>query len=73
MAELWGLPEILHWWLPNDEGYPAIIRSIRSFIEDRTLKSGEQAKTEDVRNMRAIFSKLSLDESIKDDLENINK
>ncbi|KAL9033734.1 MAG: hypothetical protein Q9214_007370, partial [Letrouitia sp. 1 TL-2023] len=72
MAELWGLPEILHWWLPDDEGYPAIIRSIRSFIEERTLKSSEQAKTEDVRNMKAIFSKLTLDEGTKDDLKTNN-
>ena len=36
MAELWGLPEIRHWWLPLDEGFPAIIQNIRNFMEDRT-------------------------------------
>ena len=59
MAELWGLPELRHWWLPNDEGYPPIVRSIRAFIEDRT-QPRPQAQSEDVRNMRAIFSKMSI-------------
>ena len=59
MAELWGLPELRHWWLPNDEGYPPIVRSIRAFIEDRTQPRA-QAQSEDVRNMRAIFSKMSI-------------
>ena len=59
MAEFWGLPELRHWWLPNDEGYPPIVRSIRAFIEDRAQPRA-QAQSEDVRNMRAIFSKMSI-------------
>ena len=59
MAELWGLPELRHWWLPNDEGYPPIVRSIRAFIEDRT-QPHPQPQSEDVRNMKAIFSKMSI-------------
>ena len=58
MAELWGLPELLQWWLPNDEGYPPIVRSIRSFIEDRPHHL--QPQGEDMRNMKAIFSKMSI-------------
>lgn len=66
MAEIWNIPELPHWWLPNDEGYPPIIRSIRTFVEERTLKPSNQAN-EDVRNMRGIFSKMSIfDESPKD-------
>ena len=53
MAELWGLPELRHWWLPNDEGYPPIVRSIRAFIEDRTQPRA-QAQSEELRNIRAI-------------------
>ena len=59
MAQLWCLTELRHWWLPNDEGYPPIVRSIRAFIEDRTQPRA-QAQSEDVRNMRAIFSKMSI-------------
>ena len=65
MAELWGIPDIRHWWLPNEEGYLPIIRSIRSFIEERTLKPGNQPQTEDLRNMKAIFSKLSINDNEK--------
>lgn len=66
MAEIWNIPELHDWWLPNDEDYPPIIRSIRTFVEERTLKPSNQAN-EDVRNMRGIFSKMSIfDESPKD-------
>lgn len=63
MAELWQIPEINHWWLPNDEGYPAIIRSIRSFIEERQAKvqPGDHL-SEDLQSMKAIFSKLNIDD-----------
>ncbi|KAL8776857.1 MAG: hypothetical protein Q9213_008106 [Squamulea squamosa] len=51
LANLWGLPELRHWWLPNEEGYPSIIRSIRAFIDDRTPNAGNQSKAEeDVRD-----------------------
>lgn len=58
MAELWCLPELLHWWLPNDEGYPAIVPSIRTFIEDHPHHF--QPQSEDMRNMEAIFSTMKL-------------
>ncbi|KAL9015879.1 MAG: hypothetical protein Q9185_006750 [Variospora sp. 1 TL-2023] len=59
MAALWGTTEILHWWLPNDEGYPPIVRSIHSFSEDRTTKPGSQS-TEDLRSMKGLFDKLDI-------------
>ena len=62
MAELWQIPSIQHWWLDNDEGYPPIIRSIRSFIEQRTTAPRDHSG-EDVRDMKAIFSKMTLEES----------
>lgn len=65
LAQLWGLPEISHWWLPKDEGYPAIVRSIRAFMEDRSFHANSQAKSEDVRTLKAIFSKLSVDDDHK--------
>ncbi len=37
MSTLWGIPEVKQWWLPHNEGYPPIIRSIRSFIDDRLI------------------------------------
>lgn len=64
LAQLWDLPQISHWWLPNDEGYPAIVRSIRAFMEDRSLHANSQAKSEDVRTLKAIFSKLSVEDDL---------
>jgi hypothetical protein len=36
MADLFRDRSCMHWWLPNDENYPPIIRSIRKFVEERT-------------------------------------
>ena len=59
MADLFQDRSCMHWWLPNDEHYPPIVRSIRKFVEERT----SQAKTEpaeDLRDMKAIFASLKL-------------
>ncbi|PMD50290.1 uncharacterized protein K444DRAFT_547199 [Hyaloscypha bicolor E] len=63
MADLFRDRSCMHWWLPNDEDYPPIIRSIRNFVEERT----SEAKTlpaEDLRDMKAIFASLKLDDGI---------
>jgi hypothetical protein len=51
----------MHWWLPNDESYPPIIRSIRKFVEERTSDARDDP-TEDLRDMKAIFAQLKLDD-----------
>ena len=62
MAELWGIPEVRSWWLPESEGYSPIIRNVRSIIENRTPQNLDPRKTEDVRNMKAIFAKMSVND-----------
>lgn len=62
MAVLWGVPDIRHWWLPNDEGYSPIIRTIRSFTEDRTPQPAGQP-TEAVRTMKGLFNNLNFGDS----------
>ena len=64
MAENWSMPSIHQWWLPDDIGYPPIIRAIRAFIEERTTRPRNQ-EGEDVRSMKAMFSKLNFDDSPK--------
>jgi hypothetical protein len=49
----------MHWWLPNDEDYPPIIRSIRKFVEERT-SAATSVPGEDLRDMKAIFASLNL-------------
>ena len=60
MADLFRDRSCMHWWLPNDEGYPPIIRSIRKFVEERTAPA-KDLPSKDLRDMKAIFSLLNLD------------
>jgi hypothetical protein len=71
MAEMWREPDVNHWWLPNEEGFTPLLRDIRAFIKERTVAYEESKGDElrdDVRDMKAIFSKLSIDESPKSSL-----
>ena len=61
MADLFRDRSCMHWWLPNDEDYPPIIRSIRNFVEERTSKA-KNLPAEDLRDMKAIFASLKLDD-----------
>ena len=59
MAELFRDNSCMHWWLPNDELYHPIIRSIRKFVEDRT-SSPKNAESKDVQDMKAVFSAMDI-------------
>lgn len=61
MTEDWGV-DVTKWWLPNDEGCPPIIRSIKDFIQERTTAPKDQT-SEDLRDMKGLFSSLSLADS----------
>jgi hypothetical protein len=53
----------MHWWLPNDELFYPLIRSIRNFVDDRT-STPKNVESKDVQDMKVVFSALSLsDES----------
>ncbi|KAJ4334441.1 hypothetical protein N0V87_006875 [Didymella glomerata] len=61
MLEAWGL-EASDWWLPNDEGCPPIIRTIKDFIRERSTAPKDQV-SEDLKEMRGIFSSLNISDS----------
>lgn len=65
MAELWQKPELNHWWLPNDEGYPDIVREVRALTEERTNNPQDDFR-ESVRDMKTLFWKITLDDSESD-------
>ncbi|RDL33609.1 uncharacterized protein BP5553_07977 [Venustampulla echinocandica] len=65
MADLFGDRSCMHWWLPNEERYPPIIRSIRKFVEERSSPA-KDVSSEDLRDMKAIFATMKLDEGIAD-------
>ena len=61
MAQLWSDPDIVHWWLPNDEGLPDIVRAVREWTSERAPPPGGQnGKSEDVKDMKSIFSKITM-------------
>lgn len=60
MSDLWG-EDVTHWWLPNDEGYPDIIRTIRDFIQYRAGEPTDAAGA-DVRDMSGIFREMNVRE-----------
>jgi hypothetical protein len=62
LAAIWQVPEINHWWLPNDEGYLDLIREIRAMTDERTNNPRDQFR-EDVRDMKAVLGKLKLDDT----------
>ncbi|KAL2793560.1 hypothetical protein BJX66DRAFT_223065 [Aspergillus keveii] len=62
LAALWQLPELNHWWLPDDEAYPTIIRQVREMTEERTNNPRDDFR-ESVRDMKAVFGKLNLDDT----------
>ena len=65
MAEMWHLPEVKSWWLPNGERFHPILQSIRAFTEERASRPQDD-KAEDLRDMKAIFSKLNISDSPQD-------
>ena len=65
MAELWGIPEINEWWLPDEGICPPVVRGVRSFMGNRLPHTEGESRSEDQRNIKGIFSQLSLHESLK--------
>ncbi|CAG8949255.1 hypothetical protein HYFRA_00004880 [Hymenoscyphus fraxineus] len=65
MAGLFHDESCMRWWLPNDEGYPTIIRSIRKFVEERS-SAPKDLPAEDLRDMKSIFASMNLEDKEAD-------
>ncbi|OQE32035.1 hypothetical protein PENSTE_c001G08463 [Penicillium steckii] len=61
LGAIWQLPELAHWWLPNDEGYYEIIREIRALSAERMSQPRDDFR-ENVRDMKSLFWKLNVDD-----------
>ncbi|RAK99141.1 Zn(II)2Cys6 transcription factor [Aspergillus ibericus CBS 121593] len=62
LAALWQKPEINGWWLPDEEGYPSIIREVRAMTEERTSHPRDNFR-EDVSHMKTLFWNITLDDT----------
>ncbi|GKZ56145.1 hypothetical protein AnigIFM50267_001675 [Aspergillus niger] len=62
LAASWQKPEVNRWWLPDDEGYPSIIREVRAMTEERTSHPRDNFG-EDVSHMKTLFWNISLDDT----------
>ncbi|KAK4938487.1 hypothetical protein LTR66_015091 [Elasticomyces elasticus] len=67
MAQLWALPEVEDWWLPNNEGKLAILDQIRSVVQERheqalqqIQQTGRDDGRTDLRELKGIFEKLNI-------------
>ncbi|WPV27842.1 hypothetical protein CLAFUW7_07738 [Fulvia fulva] len=60
MSVLWGI-DATEWWLPNNEGYLASIRTIRDFVHYRATKPSDAFAT-GIRDMNGIFRTLHIEE-----------
>ncbi|USW54699.1 Putative zn(2)-C6 fungal-type DNA-binding domain, fungal transcription factor [Septoria linicola] len=70
MSGIWS-EDVARWWLPNDEGYPATIRTIREFVEYRATRPTD-AWTTGISNMSGIFRGLNLEEyGFSDDMKSV--
>ncbi|KAF7546511.1 hypothetical protein G7Z17_g8396 [Cylindrodendrum hubeiense] len=61
MAEMFRDPSCSQWWLPNGERFSPVLQSIRSFADERNA-AAVTAQQENLREVRHIFAKLSMNE-----------
>lgn len=59
MAELFRDQSCVRWWLPNDEGFSPILKSIRTLADERN-ETAVSAQTENLREIRHVFSRMQL-------------
>jgi hypothetical protein len=62
MAEIFQMPEINHWWLPNYEGCPNVLREMRAMVDER-INNARDNFQEGVRDLKYFFEKFSIDDS----------
>ena len=62
MADIWKMPELNHWWLPESEGYPKLIHEIREWTKEKKTDSTDEFR-EAVSGLKLLFWGMDLDDS----------
>ena len=60
MSRLWGV-DVRDWWLPNNEGFPPILRATREFVQARVGPPKDQF-SQDLQEINGIFSSFNIDD-----------
>jgi hypothetical protein len=60
MAEIFGDPSCVQWWLPNEQGFTPILQSIRSFADERNARAVNTQQV-NLREVKHLFDKLILE------------
>lgn len=68
MAGLFNDQGCLHWWLPNDEGFTPILKTIRNFADDRNATAAS-AQGDSLGQIRHVFSKMEIGQRADVDME----
>lgn len=69
IANFFGDPSCVRWWLPNDEGFTPILQSVREFADQRNAVA-VTAQQESVREAKYLYksmSEMKLGDSPRDD------
>lgn len=63
LSKAWNV-DVTEWWLPNDEGYPDIIRAIREFVHYRASvpKDSIEAAVRDMSGILPSLQKMNVEE-----------
>ncbi|KAJ6013750.1 hypothetical protein N7540_008341 [Penicillium herquei] len=61
LSAVWQDPELMHWWLPNDEGFSDLVHEIRTMTDDRQKQPRDDFRSS-VRDMKSMFWKLNVND-----------
>ncbi|KAK2740759.1 hypothetical protein FQN57_005991 [Myotisia sp. PD_48] len=61
MADIWNIPELTEWWLPNREGFRTLIQDIREWTIERTTTARDPFH-EAVRDIRSMFGRMDVED-----------
>lgn len=61
MTDIWAV-DVTGWWLPNNEGYPPIVRAVRDFAE-RGESMPQDSVATDIKEMSGIFRSLEVSDA----------
>ncbi|EMC93483.1 hypothetical protein BAUCODRAFT_37166 [Baudoinia panamericana UAMH 10762] len=54
--------DVKHWWLPNQEGYPKLVRTLREFVKVRD-EMPRDPTGENIKDMSGLFATMNISDS----------